>query len=165
MKRFNSIILFSITLFTLFSCGGITNTLSTGQFSKNNSYNVKSYFGCCGCEAKYLLLKKGNRKTEQIIYSYNCYAKGNPTKFIFNYNKSGKIISCEKYIATNSSEYTIKLSEEEKQIFRTIDTSLLMRANSTKLKLSDITGFRKPLEKEITHSFPLVRRGFKIPIL
>jgi hypothetical protein len=39
-----------------------------------------------------------------------------------------------------------------------------MKANYTTIKFSAITGFRKPVDKEITHSFPLVKKGVKIPV-
>ncbi len=155
-------IIVSIVVLTLISCSGTTHFLSSGQFSKNEKYKVNSYYGCCGCEAKYFIIDSGKRKVEQIIYSYNCYKVGAPTKFIFNYNKQGKLISCDKYVATTSSDFTLKLTEKEKIIFNTVDTSSSMKANYTSIKFSEITGFRKPIDKEITHSFPLIRKGYKL---
>lgn len=164
MKAIKNII-FSIAIsVTLFSCGGTTHSLSSGQFSKKDNYIVNGYYGCCGCEAKYFIIKSGKRKIEQIIYSYNCYGKGKPTKFIFNYNSIGRIISCDKYVATISNDFTLKLSEQEKKLFYMVDTSSLMKANSTTIRFSEITGFRKPIDKEITHSFPLIRRGANLPV-
>lgn len=158
MNKFNIAISLLFTTQLLISCGGTTHHLSSGNLSKNETYKVNSYYGCCGCEAKYFVIKSGRRKTEQIIYSYNCYAKGKPTKFVFNYNKLGRIISCDKYVATTSNDFTLKLSDQEKNLFYTVDTSSLMKANYTTIKFSTITGFRKPVDKEITHSFPLVSR-------
>ena len=84
--------------------------------------------------------------------------------FIFNYNRLGRIISCDKYVATTSNDFTLKLSEQEKSLFYIVDTSKLMRANYTKIRFSEIKGFRKPFDKEITHSFPLINRGGNLPV-
>jgi hypothetical protein len=159
----NTILLIVITT-VLISCGGTTHSLSSGQFSKRDNYKINSYYGCCGCEAKYFIINSGKRKVEQIIYSYNCYAKGKPTKFVFNYNKLRRIISCDKYIATTSNDFTLKLSEQEKSLFYTVDTSSLTKANFTTVKLSEIKGFRKPIDNEITHSFPLIKKGSKLTV-
>ena len=156
---------FLIAIFvTLISCGGTTHYLSSGEFSKKDNYKINSYSGCCGCEAKYFIINSGRRKVEQIIYSYNCYRTGKPTKFIFNYNKLGRIISCEKYVATTSNDFTLKLSEQEKNLFYTVDSNSLMKANYTTIKFSEIKGFRKPNDKEITHSFPLIKKGVKLSV-
>jgi len=160
----NKIFQLSIIIATLTSCGGTTHYLSSGDFSKTATYKVNSYFGCCGCEAKYFIINSDKRKVEQIIYSYNCYSIGKPTKFIFNYNKRGQLISCDKYVATTSNDFTQTLNEQEKQLFSTIDTSSLLKANHTTIKFSEITGFRKPVDKEITHSFPLIKKGVKLPV-
>jgi hypothetical protein len=164
MNKFNISISLLFTTQLLISCGGTTHHLTSGNLSKNKTYHVNSYYGCCGCEAKYFLIKSGRRKVEQIIYSYNCYAKGKPTKFVFNYNKLGRIISCDKYVATTLDDFTLKLSEQEKQIFYAVDTSSLLKAKSTTINFSEITGFRKPFDKEVTHSFPLIKKGGKLKV-
>lgn len=164
MTRLKKIIFSTIIFFTLISCGGTTHRLSSGQFSKKDNYKINSYSGCCGCKAKYFVINSGKRKAEQVIYSYNCYSTGKPTKFIFNYNKLGRIISCDKYVATTSNDFTLKLSEQERELFNMVDTSSLMKANNTTIKFSEITGFRKPIEPEITHSFPLIKKGSKLHI-
>jgi hypothetical protein len=158
-------IILSLTIsVTLISCGGTTHFLSSGQFSKKDNYKVNNYYGCCGCDAKYFIINSGKRKVEQIIYSYNCYGAGKPTKFVFNYNEFGRMISCDKYVATTSNDFTLKLSEQEKELFNTVDTSISMKPNYTTIKFSEITGFRKPLDREITHSFPLIKKGYKLPV-
>ena len=164
MTIIKKIILLILIFVTLISCGGTTHYLSSGQFSRKDNYKINSYYGCCGCEAKYFIINSGKRKVEQVIYSYNCYAKGKPTKFVFNYNKLGRIISCDKYVATTSNDFTLKLSEQEKNLFYTVDTSSLMKPNFTIIKFSEITGFRKPIDKEITHSFPLIKKGAKLQV-
>jgi hypothetical protein len=164
MTTLKNIILLIAIFVTLISCGGTTHSLSSGQLSKKDNYKINSYYGCCGCEAKYFIINSGKKKVEQIIYSYNCYGAGKPTKFVFNYNKLGRIISCDKYVATTSNDFTLKLSEQEKNLFYTVDTSSLMKANYTIINFSEITGFRKPIDKEITHSFPLIKKGVKLPV-
>lgn len=164
MTTIKCIILVIVSLATLISCGGTTHSLSSGRFSKDDTYQVNSYYGCCGCSAKYFTINSGKRKVEQVIYSYNCYNIGQPTKFIFNYNEKGQLISCDKYVATTSDDYTQPLSELERQLFSTIDTSSRLKANYTILKFSEIRGFRKQMDKEMTHPFPLVKKGYKLPV-
>jgi hypothetical protein len=88
---------------------------------------------------------------------------GKPTKFIFNYNDRGQLISCDKYVATTSDDFTQTLNEQERQLFSMLDTSTLLKANSTTIEFSKIKGFRKPIDKEVTHSFPLIKKGYKLP--
>jgi len=164
MAILKKIILSVIISVGLISCGGTTHYLASGQFSKKDNYKINSYYGCCGCKAKYFIITSGKRKVEQVIYSYNCYNIGKPTKFIFNYNDRGKLISCDKLVATTSDDFTQTLNEQEKQIFSTLDTSSLLKANYTTIKFSEIKGFRKPIDKEVTHSFPLIKKGYKLPI-
>ena len=161
----NKIFLLIITIAILTACGGTTHSLTTAEFSKTEICKVNSYYGCCGCEAKYFIVKKGRRKVEQIIYSYNCNGGGIPTKFIFNYNKIGHLISCEKYIATFDNDYTLKLTENEIKIFSTIDTSTMMKSKNNTIILLNIKGFRKPLDKDFPHLFPLIRKGYKLKVL
>lgn len=148
----------------LTSCGGTTHYLASGQYSKKDNYKINSYYGCCGCEAKYFIINSGKQKVEQVIYSDNCYNIGKPTKFIFNYNDRGKLISCDKLIATTSDDFTQTLNEQEKRIFSMLDTSILLKANYTTIKFSEIKGFRKPIDKEVTDSFPFIKKGYKVPI-
>ena len=164
MAIFKNLILFITIFVSLISCGGATHSLSSGQFSKKEHYKINSYSGCCGCEAKYFIIIAGRKKIEQIIYSYNCYGTGKPTKFVFNYNILGKIINCNKYVATTSNDFTLKLTEQEKSLFATVDTNNLMKAKYTTIKFSEITGFRKSIDKEVTHSFPLIQKGYKLSI-
>lgn len=67
-------------------------------------------------------------------------------------------------IHTTSNDFTLKLSEQEKKLFYTVDTSSIMKANYTTIKFSEIKGFRKPLDRETTHSFPLIKKGVKLPV-
>ena len=164
MAILKKIILSVIISVGLISCGGTTHYLASGQFSKKDNYKINSYYGCCGCKAKYFIITSGKRKVEQVVYSYNCYNIGKPTKFIFNYNDRGKLISCDKLVATTSDDFTQTLNEQEKQISSTLDTSSLLKANYTTIKFSEIKGFRKPIDKEVTHSFPLIKKGYKLPI-
>jgi hypothetical protein len=164
MTNLKYIILITVISVTIISCGGTTNSLSSGQFSKEDNYKINSYFGCCGCSAKYFNINSGKRKVEQVIYSYNCYNVGKPTKFIFVYNDRGNLISCDKFVATTSEDFTQTLNEQEKQIFALLDKSDLFKANYTTIKFSEIKGFRKPIDKEVTHSFPLIKKGYKLKV-
>jgi hypothetical protein len=164
MKFFINIFFGFLILATLLSCGGTTHNLSSGNFSKTHSYKINSYYGCCGCKAKYFTINSGKRKVEQVIYSYNCYGTGKPTKFVFNYNNKGRLMSCDKYIATVQDDFSLKLTDQEKMIFETLDASNVMKADYSTVRLSDIKGFRKPQDKEITHTFPLIKKGYKLPV-
>jgi hypothetical protein len=156
--------LLALTCLSLLSCGGASHYLASHNLSGNDSYEVNSYFGCCGCQAKYFDIKSGKRIVEQVVYSYNCSSIGAPTKFVFNYDKRGRIVSCDKYVATMTNDFTIALSDYEKNVFSVIDTSSTMKANYTISQFSEIKGFRKAVDKEITHLFPIVRKGEKLPV-
>ncbi|WP_276500161.1 hypothetical protein [Terrimonas pollutisoli] len=154
-------LLLSVISVSLISCGGTTHYLTAGNFSKDDSYKVNSYYGCCGCEAKYFNIKSGKQKIEQVIYSYGI---GSPTKFVFNYDKSGKIISCDKFVATTLNDFTIALSDFEKRLFSIGDTRNTSKANYIAVKFSEIKGFRKPIDNDISHSLPLIKKGYKLPV-
>jgi hypothetical protein len=148
----------------LSSCGGTTHHLSSGKLSGNRAYTINSYFGCCGCQAKYFFIDSGKRHVEQVIYSYNCYNTGKPTKFVFNYNDAGKITSCDRYVATTINDYMLKLTEQEKLLFTTLEADSTLKATHTTIRFSEITGFRKPVDQEVTHSFPLIKKGNKLVV-
>jgi hypothetical protein len=164
MRLVKTIVYSLAMLVTLLSCGGTTHSLLSGKFSNNESFKINSYYGCCGCSAKYFVIYSGSRMMEQVIYSYNCYAIGKPTKFVFNYNDNGKLVSCDKYVATTSEDFTQKLSEHESQLFSRLDTTVPPKINSTVTTFSEIKGFRKPMDDEVSHSFPLIKKGYKLPI-
>ena len=143
-----------LVLLAMLSCG-TTNNISSGNFSKKNSYKINSYAGCCGCDAKYLNIYEDKRLVEQIVYSYNCYTAGSPTKFIFNYNKIGHLQYCDKLIATTEDDFQIPVTAYEKIVFSSLDSVINSTRHTPIQTYSGIKGFRKPVEKEITHSFPL----------
>lgn len=158
-------IFFSLTiLVSLTSCGGTTNVLTKGEFTGKIKYNVNSYYGCCGCDSRYFTITAGKTIIEQVVYSYNCYSKGKPTKFIFKYSEEGELIGCEKYVATVANDFTQELNEQERQIFSLLETTELLKANYTTVSFSEIKGFRRPVEGEVTHIFPFVRKGSKLPV-
>ncbi|MGC4034911.1 MAG: hypothetical protein QM764_03045 [Chitinophagaceae bacterium] len=148
----------------LISCGGTTRILTFGSLTKNETYKINSYYGCCGCEAKYFTISVDGRKMEQVIYSYNCSAPGKPTKFIFNYNKHGRLVSCDRYIATTTNDFAIQLSEKEKELFSLLEKDSLTKVKYSMINFSDVTGFRKPYDKETVHSFPLIKKGYKLKV-
>ena len=164
MPTLKKIFFVSVILILTSSCGDTTSTLSSGQFTKNENYYISSVFSCCGCSAKYFTINSGKRKIEQVIYSYNCYNIGKPTKFIFNYDAKGKLISCNKYVATDSTDYTQPINEQEKQLFIALDTTSILKAKYPTIRLSEVKGFRKPLDKEVTHPFPFIKNGYKLPV-
>ena len=150
-------------VFILISCA-TKNKLSTGLLENNHNYKIYSYYGCCGCESKYFTISLGKKAVEQIIYSYNCHGKGKPTKFIFNYDKKGKIVSCDKFVATITNDFSMELSAQEKVLFAMVENDSTMKQEYNIIKFSEIKGFRKSLEKEITHSFPFLKKGYKLPV-
>jgi len=156
-------ITFYILAILLLSCA-TKNNLSSGTLENNHSYKIYSYYGCCGCESKYLTISRGKKAIEQIIYSYNCHDKGKPTKFIFNYDKKGKIVSCDKFIATIKNDYTMELSNEEKVLFVTVDNDSTLKQEFNIIRFSQITGFRKARDNEVSHKFPLIKKGYKLPV-
>lgn len=165
MKTINLLLFITVTL-TFASCvTGTTHHLASGNFTKNETYEMNKYNGCCGCEAKYFILNSNGKKTEQVIYSYNCSGNGTPTKFIFNYDKKGALVSCSKYIATTVNDYTMKLTEQEKFLLTAAGKSSVLQPNYITIQLSDITGFRKPTDKELVHDFPLIKNGTALKVV
>jgi len=164
---FKKILVNLISLFcilNIISCG-VTRNLANGKLSKNENYRINVYYsGCCGCVANYFMIYKRLKKVEQVIYSYNCPTGGNPTKFIFNNNIFGKIISCDKYIATTDSDFTIELTTYEKKIFSLIENNNNLQPEGKIVYFKDIKGFRKPKSTDITHHFPFIKRHWKVKI-
>jgi hypothetical protein len=161
--KYKNILYYATCVFLLNACS-TSNNLKSGVFTTTYNYNINSYFGCCGCEAKYFTINKGKSPIEQIIYSYNCYNEGSPMKFIFNYNKKGQIVSCEKYIGTVNNDYTLPLTEQEIFILSLVKNDSTLKPKFAEREFYEIKGFRKPLEGEIAHSFPLIKNGIKLPI-
>lgn len=146
--------LFSV-LAMLFNSCGTTNNIATGNFSKKDSYKINSYAGCCGCFAKYFNIYSGKKLIEQIVYSYNCYNAGSPTKFIFNYNEIGHLQYCDKLVATVNDDFQIPVTAYEKIIFVLLDSFINLNRYTPVQTYTGIKGFRKLIDKEITHTFPL----------
>ena len=156
--------LLSLTIvLALLSCGGTTNNLASGEFSKIDNYKINSYAGCCGCKAKYFNIYQHKQIQEQIIYKYNCYTPGLPTKYVFNYKKSGNLVDCDKYIATANNDFEIALTGYETTMFSLLDSDTLKFGNKT-MQYSEIKGFRKAKDKEVTHSFPLIKKGYNLTV-
>jgi hypothetical protein len=124
-----------LIIFALAGCGGTTHYLASGNFSQNSNYEINSYYGCCGCEAKYFTISSAKQKIEQVIYSYNCHHIGLPTKFIFKYNDSKNLIGCDALVATTRDDYTLILNEQERQLFTEVATSDLLKPNHTAVNL------------------------------
>jgi len=156
-----NILLLSIVL-TLISCGGTTNKFSSGDLEKSEKYKINSYYGCCGLFAYYFNIYKYGKKQEQIVYKYTDAKTFLPTKYIFNYGKGGHLLYCDRYIATKNNDFEIGLTENEKVIFLLLDTDTSGKFGNKSMRFSDIKGFRKPKEKEVTHPFPLMRKGYKV---
>jgi hypothetical protein len=151
-----------LLLIVLLSCGGNKILLETVQISDQARYELNSYVGCCGCKANYFDLKLGNKILEEVIYSYNCSGPGIPTKFRFNYSENGKIVDFSKYIATTESDYEIQLTSSEKSLFAAIERDSTLKGKDISLSLSRIQGFRKLFAGEMGHSFPLIKKGYKL---
>lgn len=160
---FKNLLLFVTCSFSFNACS-TSNNLKSGVLSNNYKYKIDSYAGCCGCEAKYFNINNDKSTIQQIIYSYNCYNEGPPTKYIFNYNEKKQIESCEKFIGTLNNDYTIPITEQEKFILLIIENDSILKPKYGEKQFYKIKGFRKPLEGEITHIFPLIKNGTKIPV-
>jgi len=155
----------SVISIILIGCEGATHHLAKGSFTENETYKVNSYYGCCGCQARYFMIEARKKKVEQVVYSYNCPAGGGaPTKFTFIYNKNGKLLSCERYVATTGDDFTMPLSEHERKLFFAVDTNDVTQKTYTSINFSKIKGFRKPTDKEVVHPFPLIKKGYKLSI-
>jgi hypothetical protein len=66
-------------------------------------------------------------------------------------------------VATTTNDFTVALNERERELFSTIERSGLIEAEDTTIN-SEVKGFRKPGENEVTHPFPLVKNGYKLPV-
>jgi hypothetical protein len=154
----NSVVIFSFC-FLLVSCGGTTRNLSSGQFSKTEKYTIKSYYGCCGCAAEYFNIYNGSVWTEQLVYKYNCYSTGMPTKFIFNYDEYGQLLYCNKLVATSGDDFDDPLTSNERNLFLFLDKDKILVIGDNYIKYSTIKGFRKLKPGDISHPFPLIKGG------
>ncbi len=147
-----------IILFLLLSACDNTLFLSKGTLASNSYYEVKKVNSCCGCSATYYNIYENKRLVQQVVYDYNCPG-GNPTKFVFNYNK-GKIVSAERYVGVADESYTEPVSEQERKI-----TSSLMAIDTSKtLVVTQVKGYRKANHNDKRHSFPFIKKGYKLPI-
>lgn len=147
-----------IIIILLLSACDNTLYLSKGTFSNNSYYEVKKVYSCCGCSATYYNVYENKRLAQQVIYNYNCPG-GNPTKFVFNYNK-GKIINAERYVAVVDESYTEPLSELERQII----ASLMAVDTSKTLLFTQVKGYRKANHNDKVHGFPFIKKGYKLSI-
>ena len=134
-------------VFILISCA-TKNKLSTGSLENNHNYKIYSYYGCCGCESKYFTISLGKKAVEQIIYSYNCHGKGKPTKFIFNYDKKGKIVSCDKFVATITNDFSMELSAQEKVLFAMVENDSTMKQEYNIIKFLRLKDSENLLKKK-----------------
>ena len=118
---------------------------------------MNRYVGCCGCNATYFDIQLGNRTVEQVIFKYNCGSggAGKPTKYVFQHDAKGRIISGEKYVAAFSDDFSMLVTDDEKKVFQLVDSNGM---------LSRILGFRKVKANEAHHHFPLIKNGVKLKL-
>jgi len=145
--KLRSHISISILALILISCAK-KNTLSSGRLENKHNYKIYSYYGCCGCESKYFTISLGKKAVEQIIYSYNCHGKGKPTKFIFNYDKKGKIVSCDKFVATITNDFSMELSAQEKVLFAMVENDSTMKQEYNIIKFLRLKDSENLLKKK-----------------
>lgn len=148
----------------LAGCGGTTRNLSKGYLSNANKFAVKSYAGCCGCAAEYFNIYHHTNLTEQVVYKYNCYTAGMPTKFIFNYDEYGQLLYCSKSIATTGDDFEEPLSDEERGLFLLLDKDKILNIGDKYIKYNAIKGFRKVKAGESSHQFPLIKHGSNVKV-
>lgn len=127
--------------------------LAKGNLEDNLSYEVKNVFSCCGCKASFFNIYKSKRIVEQVVYSYNCYKPGPPTKYLFTYDKTGKVTDCEAFIFVTDSSYLNGITKSESIIFTKLDSTL-----------GNFKGSRKIKPNEVMHAFPFVKGGYKLAV-
>jgi hypothetical protein len=146
-------VLLCISIF-LNSCGGTAHLLQEGKNGRIN-YEIKSYYGCCGCTAFYYNIFENRMHESQFVWEVNC-GFGQPTKFIFKNDEKGNRIATDTCIFVTDTTYEILLTELEKKLFLKLDS---MRGNmqflhlDSTMKFSSFTGIRKPRDNERTHPF------------
>ena len=74
------------------------------------------------------------------------------------------MVSCDKFIATTKNDFTMELTAEERSLFVTVDNDSTLKQEYNIIKFSEIKGFKKPRENDISHSLPLVKKGYKLPV-
>lgn len=153
-----------IAFILLSSCGGTRRTLQTYQIDTNNKYIINSYYGCCGMHAYYVDVIDKGRKQEQIVYNFNDAQEFQPTFFVFNYSSKGQLKSFSKYIATTKKDFEIPVTELQTAILQKLDTISFGQVKDKQINYTDIQGFRKAMPGEKTHPFPLMKKGYKLPI-
>lgn len=82
-----------------------------------------------------------------------------PTKFIFNYDEYGRLLYCNKLVATTDNDFEEALTPNESNLFLFLDKDKILNIGYKYIKYRDIKGFRKLKFAETSHSFPLVKGG------
>jgi hypothetical protein len=166
MQFWKQFILLFIVSELLCSCfSGTTKHLDSGQFSKTFQYRINRYAsGCCGCVAEYADIIKQGDIQEQIVYKYNCYSAGMPTKFVFNYDEYGLLLYCNKLIATTGNDVTVELTEEEKKLFSILDAKTYLVLANKIIKFSSIKGFRQVSANDVSHPYVILKNKKQIII-
>ncbi|MGC4103524.1 hypothetical protein [Ferruginibacter sp.] len=152
--------------FSLLSCGAYVSNIASGSLSKTTRYKMYNYASsCCGCKAEYFNIYNSTGEIkEQVVYTYNCYSHGMPTKFVFNYDEYGRLIYCSKLVATTEDDFEEPLNESERTLLDEINKTKVLTIQDKIVRYSAIKGFRKPRSQEITHEFPLAKKSFGVPV-
>ena len=110
----------------------------------NDSYEIKSMTGCCGCKAILYNVIRDNRIIEQFVVETNC-GLYKPTKHLFTLDKKGRIIKMKSLVAVTDSSFTVPTTDIDKRIFIRLDSIYKdwTSINKRQINFADITGFRE----------------------
>jgi hypothetical protein len=134
-------------IFLFSSCNfGFNKALYKEEISKSYCYVVKQRHVDDGCRVLYFNTYRDGNLVEQVDVEFICNLF-RPAKFIFKYDKDGKVISCKKLMGVKDNAYTYKLTEADKSAFLKLD-SISNKWVNKNVTLADIKGFIENKEAE-----------------
>jgi hypothetical protein len=110
----------------------------------NDSYEIKSMTGCCGCKAMLYNVIRDNRIIEQFVVETKCVLY-EPTKHLFTLDKKGRVLKMKSFVAVTDSSFTLPATDVDKKIFLKLDSIYKdwTSINKRQIKFADITGFKE----------------------
>ncbi|GAB2677716.1 hypothetical protein GCM10027036_34250 [Flavihumibacter cheonanensis] len=114
------------------------------EITKNDSYEIKSMSGCCGCKAILYNVIRDSRIIEQFVVETYC-GIFNPTKHLFTLDRKGRVIKIKSFVAVTDSSFTLPTTDIDKKAFLKLDSIYKewIGLNKRQIKFADITGFRE----------------------
>ncbi|MFD2528042.1 hypothetical protein ACFSQD_19630 [Flavihumibacter stibioxidans] len=118
--------------------------MQRSEITINDSYEIKSLTGCCGCNAILYNVIRDNRIIEQFVVETKCVLF-EPTKHLFTLDKKGRVLKMKSFVAVTDSSFTLPATDVDKKIFLRLDSIYKdwTSINKRQIKFADLTGFKE----------------------